>query len=101
MLATARLAPGGRGLFDVRLPRAMPTWNSFGWTRATWLFLKDHKVEKPCHFPRPRHFLRWRLKPVVQLFEGQPFVVEDFRNPQAAHPAGSAIGRAARILLFA
>ena len=21
-----RLAPGGRGLFDVRLPRAMPTW---------------------------------------------------------------------------
>ncbi|HEY2799284.1 MAG TPA: beta-ketoacyl synthase N-terminal-like domain-containing protein, partial [Chthoniobacterales bacterium] len=71
-----RLAPGGRGLFDVRLPRAMPTWIVRLDSRHM-AFLKDHKVEKHVIFPAAA-FVELALEAGVQLFEGQPFVVEDF-----------------------
>jgi NADPH:quinone reductase-like Zn-dependent oxidoreductase/malonyl CoA-acyl carrier protein transacylase/SAM-dependent methyltransferase/acyl carrier protein len=71
-----RLAPGGRGLFDVRLPRAMPTWIVRLDSRHM-AFLKDHKVENHLIFPAAG-FVEMSLEAGVQLFEGQPFVVEDF-----------------------
>jgi len=71
-----RLAPGGRGLFDVRLPRAMPTWIVRLDSRHM-AFLKDHKVESHVIFPAAA-FVEMALEAGAQLFEGQPFVVEDF-----------------------
>jgi acyl transferase domain-containing protein len=71
-----RLAPGGRGLFDVRLPRAMPTWVVRLDSRHM-AFLKDHKVENHVIFPAAA-FVEMALEAGVQLFEGQSFVVEDF-----------------------
>ena len=71
-----RLAPGGRGLFDIRLPRAMPTWIVRLDSRHM-AFLKDHKVESHVVFPAAA-FVEMALEAGVQLFEGQPFVVEDF-----------------------
>ncbi|PYJ07627.1 MAG: beta-ketoacyl synthase, partial [Verrucomicrobia bacterium] len=71
-----RLAPGGRGLFDIRLPRAMPTWVVRLDSRHM-AFLKDHKVENHVIFPAAA-FVEMALEAGVQLFEGQPFVVEDF-----------------------
>jgi acyl transferase domain-containing protein/NADPH:quinone reductase-like Zn-dependent oxidoreductase/SAM-dependent methyltransferase/acyl carrier protein len=71
-----RLAPGGRGLFDVRLPRAMPTWVVRLDSRHM-AFLKDHKVESHVIFPAAA-FVEMAFEAGVQLFEGQPFVVEDF-----------------------
>ncbi|MGB9156676.1 MAG: type I polyketide synthase, partial [Chthoniobacterales bacterium] len=71
-----RLAPGGRGLFNVRLPRAMPTWIVRLDSRHM-AFLKDHKVENHVIFPAAA-FVEMALEAGVQLFEGQPFVVEDF-----------------------
>jgi acyl transferase domain-containing protein/NADPH:quinone reductase-like Zn-dependent oxidoreductase/SAM-dependent methyltransferase/acyl carrier protein len=71
-----RLAPGGRGLFDVRLPHAMPTWVVRLDSRHM-AFLKDHKVENHVIFPAAA-FVEMALEAGVQLFEGQPFVVEDF-----------------------
>jgi NADPH:quinone reductase-like Zn-dependent oxidoreductase/SAM-dependent methyltransferase/acyl carrier protein len=71
-----RLAPGGRGLFDVRLPRAMPTW-AVRLDSRHMAFLKDHKVENHVIFPGAA-FVEMALEAAVQLFEGQPFVVEDF-----------------------
>ena len=71
-----RLAPGGRGLFDVRLPHAMPTWIVRLDSRHM-AFLKDHKVENHVIFPAAA-FVEMALEAGVQLFEGQPFVVEDF-----------------------
>src|SRR6476646_3308282 len=71
-----RLASGGRGLFDVRLPRAMPTWIVRLDSRHI-AFLKDHKVENHVIFPAAA-FVEMALEAGVQLFEGRPFVVEDF-----------------------
>ena len=71
-----RLAPGGRGLFDMRLPRAMPTW-VVRLDNRHMAFLKDHKVESHVIFPAAA-FVEMALEAGVQLFEGQPFVVEDF-----------------------
>jgi acyl transferase domain-containing protein len=71
-----RLLPGGRGLFDIRLPRAMPTWVVRLDSRHM-AFLKDHKVENHVIFPAAA-FVEMALEAGVQLFEGQPFVVEDF-----------------------
>ena len=71
-----RLAPGGRGLLDIRLARAMPTWL----TRLDgrhMAFLKDHRVENLTVFPAAG-FVEMVLEAGVQLFEGKPFVVEDF-----------------------
>ena len=71
-----RLAPGGRGLLDIRLPRAVPTWL----TRLDgrhMAFLKDHRVENLIIFPAAG-FVEMVLEAGTQLFEGKPFVVEDF-----------------------
>ncbi|MEO7100065.1 MAG: SDR family NAD(P)-dependent oxidoreductase [Luteolibacter sp.] len=71
-----RLGAGGRGLLDVRLPRATPTWI----TRLDgrhMAFLKDHRVENLTVFPAAG-FVEMVLEAGVQLFEGKPFVVEDF-----------------------
>ena len=71
-----RLAPGGRGLLDVRLSRATPTWI----TRLDgrhMAFLKDHRVENLIVFPAAG-FVEMALEAGMQLFDGNPFVVEDF-----------------------
>ena len=71
-----RLAPGGRGLLDIRLPRAAPTWI----TRLDgrhMAYLKDHQVENLIVFPAAG-FVEMALEAGMQLFEGRPFVVEDF-----------------------
>ncbi|MBC8125530.1 MAG: polyketide synthase dehydratase domain-containing protein, partial [Gloeobacteraceae cyanobacterium ES-bin-144] len=71
-----RLAPGGRGLLDVRLPRATPTWITRLDNRHM-AFLKDHQVENLIVFPAAG-FVEMVLEAGIQLFEGKPFVVEDF-----------------------
>ncbi len=71
-----RLAPGGRGLLDVKLPRALPTWIMRLDSRHM-AFLKDHKVENHLIFPAAA-FIEMALEAGVQLFEGRPFVIEDF-----------------------
>ena len=71
-----RLAPGGRGLFDVRMPTSTPTWVVRLDSRHM-AFLKDHKVENHIIFPAAA-FVEMALEAGVQLFEGRPFVVEDF-----------------------
>ncbi len=71
-----RLAPGGRGLLDVRLPRATPTWIARLDSRHM-AFLKDHKVESHVVFPAAG-FVDMVLEAGVQIFEGRPFVIEDF-----------------------
>lgn len=71
-----RLAPGGRGLLDVRLPRATPTWIARLDNRHM-AFLKDHKVDNLVIFPAAA-FVDMVLEAGVQLFEGRHFVVEDF-----------------------
>ncbi len=72
----SRLAPGGRGLLDVRLLRAQPTWVA-RLDAQHMAFLKDHKVENHVIFPAAA-FVEMALEAGVQLFEGRPFVVEDF-----------------------
>jgi acyl transferase domain-containing protein len=71
-----RLAPGGRGLLDIRLPRATPTWTARLDARHM-AFLKDHKVDSHVIFPAAG-FVDLILEAGVQLFEGRAFVVEDF-----------------------
>ena len=71
-----RLAPGGRGLFDVRLPRAMPTWIVRLDSRHM-AFLKGTRL-KTMSFFRPRRLLRWRLKPVFSCSRGNRSLFEDF-----------------------
>jgi acyl transferase domain-containing protein/NADPH:quinone reductase-like Zn-dependent oxidoreductase/SAM-dependent methyltransferase/acyl carrier protein len=70
-----RLGSGGRGLLDVRLPWATPTWIARLDGRHM-AFLKDHKVENLVVFPAAA-FVDMALEAGVQLFEGRPFVVED------------------------
>ncbi len=72
----ARLGSGGRGLLDVRLPQARPTWIARLDGRHM-VFLKDHKVENLVVFPAAA-FVEMVLEAGVQLFNEQPFVVEDF-----------------------
>ena len=71
-----RLAPGGRGLLDVRLPRATPTWTARLDNRHM-AFLRDHRVENMIVFPAAG-FVEMVLEAGVQLFEGRPFAIEDF-----------------------
>jgi acyl transferase domain-containing protein/NADPH:quinone reductase-like Zn-dependent oxidoreductase/SAM-dependent methyltransferase/acyl carrier protein len=71
-----RLGSGGRGLLDVRLPWATPTWIARLDGRHM-AFLKDHKVENLVVFPAAA-FVDMALEAGVQLFDGRPFVVEDF-----------------------
>ncbi len=72
-----RLGSGGRGLLDVRLPRATPTWIARLDGRHM-TFLKDHKVENLVVFPASA-FVEMVLEAGVQLFNGRPFAVEDFQ----------------------
>src|SRR5271165_2433562 len=72
-----RLGVGGRGFLDVRLPRATPTWVAQLDNRHM-TFLKDHKVENLIVFPAAA-FVEMVLEAGVQLFNGRPFVVEDFQ----------------------
>ncbi len=71
-----RLGSGGRGLLDARLPRATPTWIARLDGRHM-AFLRDHKVEHLVVFPAAA-FVEMVLEAGVQLFNGQPFVIEDF-----------------------
>jgi acyl transferase domain-containing protein/NADPH:quinone reductase-like Zn-dependent oxidoreductase/SAM-dependent methyltransferase/acyl carrier protein len=71
-----RLGPGGKGLLDIRLPRATPTWIARLDNRHM-AFLKDHKVESHVIFPGAG-FVELILEAGAQYFEGRPFAVEDF-----------------------
>jgi acyl transferase domain-containing protein/NAD(P)-dependent dehydrogenase (short-subunit alcohol dehydrogenase family)/acyl carrier protein/phospholipid N-methyltransferase len=86
-----RLAGGGRGLLDLRLPRAIPTW--IGRLDGRHMaFLKDHKVESHVIFPAAG-FIEMVLEAGVELFEGRPFVVEDFeiRKPLILPEAAASV----------
>jgi acyl transferase domain-containing protein/NADPH:quinone reductase-like Zn-dependent oxidoreductase/SAM-dependent methyltransferase/acyl carrier protein len=71
-----RLGAGGKGLLDIRLPRATPTWIARLDNRHM-AFLKDHKVESHVIFPGAG-FVELILEAGAQYFEGRPFAVEDF-----------------------
>ncbi len=71
-----RLGAGGRGLLDIRLPRAMPTWTA-RLDERHMAYLKDHKVDTHVIFPAAA-FVEMVLEAGVQWFEGRPFAVEDF-----------------------
>ena len=72
--AVSRRAVGG--LLDIRLSRATPTWIARLDGRHM-AFLKDHRVENLIVFPAAG-FVEMVLEAGIQLFEGKPFVVEDF-----------------------
>ncbi len=71
-----RLSGGGRGFLDLRLPGAVPTW-LIRLDNRHMVFLKDHKVENMVIFPAAG-FVEIALEVGVELFEGRPFVIEDF-----------------------
>ena len=75
-LREGRMSPGGKGLLDMRLPRATPTWLTKLDGRHM-AFLKDHKVDTHIIFPAAA-FVEMVLEAGVQLFEGRPFAIEDF-----------------------
>jgi acyl transferase domain-containing protein/NADPH:quinone reductase-like Zn-dependent oxidoreductase/SAM-dependent methyltransferase/acyl carrier protein len=75
-LREGRLAPGGRGLLDMRLPRAMPTWMTRLDERHL-AYLRDHQVDTHIVFPAAA-FIDMALEAGVHLFEGRAFVVEEF-----------------------
>src|SRR6202023_858722 len=73
-----RLAPGGRGLLEVRLSRATPTWV----TRLDgrhMAFLKDHRVENLIVFPAAG-FVEMVLEAGTQWFEEKSFAGGDFKS---------------------
>ena len=86
-----RLGAGGRGLLDSRLLRATPTWTARLDSRHM-AFLKDHRVENFTIFPAAA-FVEMALEAGVQLFEGRPFVIEDFeiRKPLILPDPASAL----------
>ena len=63
-------------MLDARLPRATPTWIARLDSRHM-AFLKDHRVESFTIFPAAA-FAEMALEAGAQLFEGRPFVIEDF-----------------------
>lgn len=85
-----RLGAGGKGMLDIRLPRAIPTWIARLDNRHM-AFLKDHKVESHVIFPGAG-FVELILEAGTQYFEGRPFAIEDFeiRKPLILpeNPAG-------------
>ena len=86
-----RLGSGGRGLLDSRLLRATPTWTARLDSRHM-AFLKDHRVENFTIFPAAA-FVEMAIEAGVQLFEGRPFVIEDFeiRKPLILPDPASAV----------
>ncbi len=75
-LREGRLSAGGIGLLDTRLPRATPTWTTRLDNRHM-AYLKDHKVDTHVIYPGAA-FVEMALEAGIQLFEGRPFVIEDF-----------------------
>ena len=75
-LRDGRLSDGGKGLLDMRLPHAKPTWLSRLDERHL-SYLRDHKVDSHIIFPAAG-FIDMVLEAGVELFEGRPFAVEDF-----------------------
>ncbi|MBU3665320.1 MAG: SDR family NAD(P)-dependent oxidoreductase [Chthoniobacterales bacterium] len=73
---SSRLAPGGRGLLDARLPRSLPTWSA-RLDERHMAYLRDHRVDNHIVFPAAG-FIAMVLEAGVQLFEGRPFAIEDF-----------------------
>ncbi len=71
----SRLAPGGRGLLDARLPRSVPTWTARLDERHL-AYLRDHRVDNHIVFPAAG-FIEMALEAGVEIFEGRPFAVED------------------------
>ena len=71
-----RTGPAGSGLLDLRLLRATPTW-IVRLDARHMAYLQDHKVENLVVFPAAA-FLEMVLEAGAQLFEGRPFVIEDF-----------------------
>lgn len=71
-----RLSSGGRGLLDVRTARAVPTW-IVRLDGRHMAFLKDHRVENLVVFPAAG-YVEMILEAGQQVFEGKPFIVEDF-----------------------
>ena len=63
-------------MLDMRLPCATPTWTARLDSRHM-AFLKDHKVENHVIFPAAG-FVDLVIEAGAQLFEGRPFVVEEF-----------------------
>lgn len=72
----SRLTPGGKGLLESRLPRAVPTWVTRLDERHL-AYLRDHRVDNRIVFPAAG-FIEMALEAGTQLFEGRPFVLEDF-----------------------
>jgi acyl transferase domain-containing protein/SAM-dependent methyltransferase/acyl carrier protein len=86
----SRLGSGGRGLLDARLSCATPTWSARLDSRHM-AFLKDHKVENHIVFPAAA-FVELALEAGVQLFEGRPFVIEDFEIRKPLILADTSVG---------
>ena len=72
----SRLAPGGKGLLDMRLPRSVPVWGARLDERHL-AYLRDHRVDNHIVFPAAG-FIEMALEAGVEIFEGRPFVIEDF-----------------------
>ena len=75
-MVESRLAPGGRGLLETRLSRAIPTWVTYLDERHL-VYLRDHRVDNRIVFPAAG-FIEMALEAGTQLFEGRPFVLEEF-----------------------
>ncbi len=75
-LREGRLGPGGKGLLDMRLPRATPTWIT-RLDERHMAFLRDHKVDTHVIFPAAA-FVEMVLEAGLVVFEGRPFAIEDF-----------------------
>jgi acyl transferase domain-containing protein/acyl carrier protein len=74
--AEGRLSPASGGMLEAKLTRAIPTWIARLDNRHL-AFLKDHKVDSLVVFPAAA-FVEMVLEAGTQLFNGHPFVVEDF-----------------------
>ena len=75
-LREGRLAPGGRGLLEMRLPRSLPTWMTRLDERHL-AYLKDHRVDTHIVFPAAA-FVEMALEAGLEMFEGRPFAIEEF-----------------------
>lgn len=72
----SRLSPGGKGLLETRLSRAIPTWVTHLDERHM-AYLRDHRVDNRIVFPAAG-FIEMALEAGRQLFEGRAFVLEEF-----------------------
>ena len=72
----SRMADGGKGFIEMKLPGATPTWQ-IRLDKRHMEFLSDHKVEKMVIFPAAG-YVEIALEVGCELFGGKPFVIEDF-----------------------